>query len=69
MYLKLSLLIFMNLQVVGVNKNINLILYYVLFNSYRYVCYNISYGLCKFKIKCCLKSIYFKRIFVCWFKI
>lgn len=59
MYLKLSLLIFMNLQVVGVNKNINLILYYVLFNSYRYVCYKISYGLCKFKNKMLFKKYIF----------
>lgn len=69
MHSKLSLLIFMNLQAVGVNKNINLTLYYVLFNSYRHARYKISYGSCKFKTKCRLKSTYFKRIFVCWLKI
>lgn len=38
----------MNLQAVGVNENINLTLYYVLFNSYRQARYKISYGSCKF---------------------
>lgn len=56
MHSKLSLLIFMNLQAVGVNKNINLTFYYVLFNSYRHARYKISYGSCKFKNKMSFKK-------------
>lgn len=60
----------MNLQAVGVNKNINLTLYYVLYSiAIDTLVIKLVMDHANLKTKCRLKSTYFERIFVCWLKI